>query len=111
MIVNQEQRHHNTVTKWGGRIITLTYKFVLDAWQTRNDIEHGMDRDPIQTKKDKLIRQIIWKRNKLVHVPNNYLRNLNEEQLHNLPIDNLEVTAAQLQVLMKANPNGNPIAE
>jgi hypothetical protein len=47
----------------------------------------------------------------LVHVPNNYLRNLNEEQLHNLPIDNLEMTAAQLQVLMKANPNGNPIAE
>jgi hypothetical protein len=80
MMVNQEQRHHNTVIKWGGRIISMTYIFVLDAWQTQNDIEHGMDGDPIQTKKEKMIRQIIWKRNKLVYVPNNYLRNLNEEQ-------------------------------
>jgi hypothetical protein len=64
-----------------------------------------MDGDPIRTKKDKLIRQIMWQKKKLVFIPNNYLQNLTADQLENLPLDNLEMTAAQLKILLRANPN------
>jgi hypothetical protein len=93
------------VERWGKKLVQLTFRFVLDSWQTRNDIEHGMDGDPIRTKKDKLIQQIMWQKDKLVFIPNNYLRNLTADQLENLPLDNLEMTAAQLRILLQANPN------
>jgi hypothetical protein len=93
------------VERWGVKMIRMIFKFVLDSWQTRNDMEHGMDGDPIRTKKDKLIRQIMRQRDKLIFIPNTYLRNLNREQLENLPLDNLEMTAAQLKILLRANPN------
>jgi hypothetical protein len=88
----------------GAKIVKLTFHYVLDAWQTRNDIEHGMDNNPIRTKKEKLIRKIMWQKAKVNFISNIYLQNLTEEQLHILPMENLEMTDAQLRVLIKGIP-------
>jgi hypothetical protein len=60
LMLHEHPTRNASIERWGAKIIKLTFHYVLDAWQTRNDIEHGMDDDPIRTKKDKLIRKIMW---------------------------------------------------
>jgi hypothetical protein len=40
-MLNEETTRNAWIERWGAKIIKLTFHYVLDAWQTRNDIEHG----------------------------------------------------------------------
>jgi hypothetical protein len=63
------------------KILVLTWEFVRDCWQFRNEDEHGTKADPIATQKMKLIRKFLWQKTKVAYFPNDYLRGLTEESL------------------------------
>jgi hypothetical protein len=91
---------------WAIKLIVRTLDFVRQNWQIRNDGEHGTNIDPLRTKKDKLMRKILWQKTKVDYFPNNYLRNLTEETLRGLPLENLKMTTSQFEILIRANNVG-----
>jgi hypothetical protein len=89
----------------------MTWEYVRTCWKFRNDEEHGNNQDPVATQKDKLIRKILWMKTKILHFPNNYLRNLTIETLRGLPITNPKMTESQFEILVRANQNGQENVE
>ena len=92
---------HQTPERWGSNIISLMWRFVLDSWSIRNNIEHGMDTDPIQVRKMKLIKKIMWQKEKIGYFPNQ--STVTEEQLNCLPLDNIIMTESQIKLLIRAS--------
>jgi hypothetical protein len=50
--------------KWGQTIILETWKFVLDSWYIRNSQEHDNQGGPIRRQKEKIIDEIMWRKEK-----------------------------------------------
>jgi hypothetical protein len=48
------------VETWGRDIITIVWRYVLDTWYCRNNIEHKKDADNISKLKERLIAKIEW---------------------------------------------------
>lgn len=94
---------HQTPERWATNLILITWRFFLDSWSIRNDIEHGLDTDPLQVKKQKLIRKIMWQKEQIQYFPTSYLATMKEEQLHNLPLENLMMTESQFTLLIRAS--------
>jgi hypothetical protein len=103
LATTDHQLRHQTPEKWGKTLIFDVFQFVLSTWTTRNEIEHGTNSDPLAVKKQKLVNKIMWMRQKVQFVPSRYLRNLKEEELIKLPIDNLLMTESQLEMLVRAS--------
>ena len=101
--MNKKLLFHQTSERWATNIILLTWRFVLDSWSIRNNTEHGMDTDPLQVKKQKLINKIMWQKKQIGYFPNNYLATMTEEQLQSLPIENIMMTESQLKLLIRAS--------
>jgi hypothetical protein len=94
---------HQTPDRWGKKLVATTFNFVLECWICRIEAEHGLNDDPIRTKKDKLIAKIMWQKDKIKFFPNRYLRNLKKEDLHDLPMDNLIMTESQMEISIRAS--------
>jgi hypothetical protein len=98
---------HQTLERWAKHIISRTLEFVLQAWDIRNQIEHGTNDNPMATRKEKLIRKIVYQKERIGYFPNRYLEQITAESLQGLPIDNLVMTASQIEVLMRASKNNS----
>jgi hypothetical protein len=94
---------------WATKLIVLTWEFVRECWNFRNEEEHGTNVDPVTTQKQKLIRKILWYKTKIDYFPNQYLQGLTEESLSGLPLANLKMTDSQFQILARANKIEEPI--
>jgi hypothetical protein len=94
---------HQTPEKWATTLIMMTWQFVLDSWTIRNEIEHGLDTDPLMVRKQKIIRKILWQQQQILYIPNNNLSSVTEDTLKSLPLDNLLMTESQLQLLIRAS--------
>jgi hypothetical protein len=92
-----------TPQKWVKTIITDIFEFDLQSWSIRNDIEHGVNEDPLARRKEKIITKIMWQKDKIDYFPNRYLENLNMEDLQTLPLDNLIMTECQFDILIRAS--------
>jgi hypothetical protein len=71
--------YHQTSIKWAATLIGITWRFVLDSWSMRNNREHGVDTNPLEVRKKKLIRKILWQKDHIDHFPNRHLATLSEE--------------------------------
>jgi hypothetical protein len=91
---------------WAIKLICKLWDHVRQAWQLRNGGEHGTNDDPLRTQKEKLVKKILWQKTKVTYFPNNYLRNLTEESLRGLPLENLKMTDSQFQILIRASTTG-----
>jgi hypothetical protein len=51
--------------KWGKDIIVVGWKFVMDIWRNRNNVEHGDEINKVELKKKKLSKKLIGYKNKI----------------------------------------------
>jgi hypothetical protein len=89
--------------RWGKQVIIDTWNFVLNSWQTRNEIEHDNTGDPTRRQKEKLCEQILWIKSQINQSKKYPLQGITEDTLKELPIENLVVMAEQIQIEWK-NP-------
>jgi hypothetical protein len=77
--------------KWGSDIVTLTWEFILSSWFARNETEHNKNNNPILQAKTKLVEQIEWIKTKIGNFQSNPYETTTQEELMDLPIDNLHM--------------------
>jgi hypothetical protein len=99
-LYNSEIQKPNILTykpsalKWGRSVISETFKFVLDSWNTRNKQEHDTHGDPITRQKEKLCAQILWEQSRLNCTNTN---TMTYEEIIGLPRANIEMMLAQIK--------------
>ena len=72
------------------------WNFVLDSWFARNEVEHNLDNNATEISKKKLIEQISWLNRKIDHKVTNPYSNITEDELRNLPKNNLNIMVDQI---------------
>ena len=72
------------------------WNFVLDSWFARNEVEHNFDNNATEISKKKLIEQISWLNRKIDHKVTNPYSNITEDELRNLPKNNLNIMVDQI---------------
>jgi hypothetical protein len=92
---------HPTSEKWGGKIIEITWQFVLNCWTIRNGIEHDSEGDLERMKKQKLSEKLIWHRNKLKEHGIAIYTDMHTNKLLNMPMANLQIMERQLESMYK----------
>ena len=69
---------------------------VLDSWFARNEVEHNLDNNATEISKKKLIEQISWLNSKIDHKVTNPCSNITEDEMRNLPKNNLNIMVDQI---------------
>jgi hypothetical protein len=101
MVTENMDRRFNAEA-WGKKMVALAHRFVLDAWNIRNEREY-QDEDPESdtTVKKKLIRKIIWTIAQIGDNVQHPYSQENSEKLNNLPMNNLEIMDDQVTSILK----------
>jgi hypothetical protein len=85
--------------RWGREIVSLTLQFAMECWYARNNFEHQVTTNPVETSKAKLIEEIIWLISKKKdQIPATYMK-ISKVELMGLPRDNLSIMKEQLRNL------------
>jgi hypothetical protein len=86
-----------TSKKWGKDIVTLNWKFFLNMWTERNQIEHGRVKDEANARtRSKLITKIKWLHHRVKDKVTEFGNDIENEQLETLPLANLEILENQM---------------
>jgi hypothetical protein len=90
-----------TAEKWGIKIIEITWQFVLNCWNIRNNVEHDTEGDPVRMKKYKLSKKVIWHRDQLKEHKIDIYKDMHTDKLLNMPMANLQIIERQLESMYK----------